>query len=255
MTLDQFRPTPQQPRGTELSLGGFLLLALAAVVVGAAVVVTYILTSSKEPSQEPSPEVAEAIAAATAPRETGPTLELDDGTWTDADIRRCSEEAAAAAEAAAKRWFDAVSAHREGLGSPSADMVKNTAYLLCSASHKPTHLCQRYWRERFVEAIKQHAKAFREVSSQAYWTMHSVAERARNDGTLDEAEWQAITDDLRQTTHEVAEMHEEIVTAFRGLIADGIIDPDDFGKFFGLGIPPEIAKMIGGARAQRNRCG
>lgn len=255
MTLDQFRPTPQQPRGSELSLGGFLLLAVAAVVVGAAVVITYVVTSSTESSQEASSEVAEAIAAATAPRETGPSLEIDDGTWTDADIKRCSEEAAAAADAAAKRWFNAVSAHREGLGSPSAGMVKNTAYLLCNASHKPTHLCRPYWRKRFNEAIKEHAKAFREVSSQTYWTMQSVAERARTDGTLEEPEWQAITDDLRQTTREVAEMHQDIVAAFRGLIADGIIDPDDFGNFFGLGIPSDIAKMIGGTRPIRDRCG
>lgn len=253
--MDQFRPTPQLSRGNELSFGGFVLLAAVAGVVGAAIVVTYILTSSQPSSRSTSGDVAEAIAAATAPRETGPALEIDDGSWTEADIKRCNEEAAAAADAADKRWAAAVSAGRAGMGSPSAKMVEDTAYLLCTASHKPRHLCKRYWRGGFMKAIKSHAAAFRDVKSQTYWTIHSVTERARHDGTLEESEWEAIATGLRQTTQEVADMHAEIVTAFRRLIADGIIDPNDFGVFFGLGIPPDIAEMIGDARAERSLCG
>jgi hypothetical protein len=49
-------------------------------------------------------------------------------------------------------------------------------------------------------------------------------------------------------------MHEEIIAAFRALITDGIIDADDFGVFFGLGIPPDIGAMIGDARPVRNLC-
>lgn len=253
--MDQFRPTPQLSRGNEPSLGRFVLLAAVAGIVGAAVVVTYILTSSQPSSQGASQDVAEAIAAATAPRETGPVLKIDDGSWTEADIRGCSEEAAAAADAADKRWAAAVSAGRAGAGSPSSEMVKDTAYLLCTASHKPRHLCKRYWRSGFMKAIKEHAAAFRDVKSQTYWTMHAVTERARHDGTLEQSEWEAITTGLRQTTQEVADMHEEIVAAFRRLIADGIIDPKDFGVFFGLGIPPDIAEMVGGTRAERSLCG
>jgi hypothetical protein len=253
--VDQFRPTPQLPRGNGLSLGRFVLLAAVAGVVGAAIVVTYLLTASRPPSQDASQEVAEAIAAATAPRGTGPAIEIDDGSWTDADIRRCGEEAAAAADTADKRWATAVNAGRAGMGSPSAEMVEDTAHLLCNASHKPRHLCRRYWRGRFIKGIKDHAAAFREVRSQTYWTIHAVKERARHDGTLKQSEWEAVTTGLRQTTQEVADMHAEIVAAFRRLIADGIIDPHDFGVFFGLGIPPDIAEMIGGARAERSLCG
>jgi hypothetical protein len=81
-----------------------------------------------------------------------------------------------------------------------------------------------------------------------------VAERARRGGEESQVEWQTITDDLDQTTREVATMHDDIVAAFRSLIADGIISTDDFSAFFGFGIPSEIRKMIGDARPLRERC-
>ena len=86
------------------------------------------------------------------------------------------------------------------------------------------------------------------------WTKVHVVERARRENSDGQGEWQTITDDLDQTTREVAMMHDDIVAAFRSLIADGIISSDDFSAFFGFGIPPEIAKMVGDARPLRNRC-
>ncbi len=50
-------------------------------------------------------------------------------------------------------------------------------------------------------------------------------------------------------------MHEDIAAAFRSLVSDGIISRDDFGVFFGFGIPPDIRAMLGDARAVRNLCG
>jgi hypothetical protein len=50
-------------------------------------------------------------------------------------------------------------------------------------------------------------------------------------------------------------MHDDITAAFRTLIAEGIIDPQDFGTFFGLGIPSDIGAMIGDAKPQRHLCG
>ena len=63
-----------------------------------------------------------------------------------------------------------------------------------------------------------------------------------------------ISDDLDQTTREIGKMHDEIVAAFRSLIADGIIDPAEFSIIFGLGIPTEIGAMIGNAQPLRQRC-
>lgn len=200
-----------------------------------------------------SPDDAKAVADATARR--GPAEAprvIDDGTWTDADIRHCREEAQAAAAAAAQRRHKAVSADRVGLGGPSTNVIEHAAHLLCSATRKPTHLCGGYWNKQFVAAIKDYAIAFHEVSSQTYWSEYEMTRRAA--AIADEADWQAYTDDLRQTTHEMAQMHEAIVTTFRGLIADGIIDTGDFSVFFGLGIPPDIAAMIGDTRRLRRIC-
>jgi hypothetical protein len=216
-------------------------------VIGAAAVFGYLALSAPEPSQ--------AVAAATAPR--GPAekpTEIDDGSWTEADLKHCKAEATAAADAAAERRLFAVSADRTGLGGPSTAMIERSAGLLCSATRKPSHLCQSYWRSQFIKAIKAYATDFRDVASQAYWTSYNVAARARRAAAEDQAVLETATNDLRQTTRELGRMHEQIIAAFRALISDGIIDPDDFGVFFGLGIPPDIGAMIGDTRPVRSLC-
>ncbi len=199
---------------------------------------------------------ADAIAAVTGRRapEAAPAP-VDDGTWTDADLESCAAEATAASQAASERQLIAVSTNSTGLGGPSSDMVKMSAYLRCNITHKPLHLCKGYWHDKILDDIKEYAAAFREVSNQAYWTNYSVLERGRRDGTVEEDFWQTISDDIRQTTREMAEMHDEITQAFRARITDGIISPDEFGVFLGIGIPPDIARMIGGAEPVRDVCG
>jgi hypothetical protein len=221
---------------------------LVCGVVGAGAVVGVIAMSTPEPSP--------LLAAATGPRGS-PELrrEIDDGSWGEADLKHCKSEAKAAADAAAERRRRAVSADRAGLGGPSSAMIEQSAQLLCSASRKPLHLCKPYWRKQFIAAIKAYAEDFREVSVQTYWTDFNLSERARRRSANDQADWQTITDDLRQTTRDLARMREEIIAAFRALIADGIIDPGDFGVFFGMGIPPDVAAMIGDARRARRLCG
>jgi hypothetical protein len=133
-------------------------------------------------------------------------------------------------------------------------MVKRATHLLCTAETKPLHLCQRYWRDDFVEAIEAYAGDYRKASTSAYWTKVNIAERARKASARQQAAFQTLSDDLDQTTREVMQMHEEIVAAFRKLIADGIIRPDAFGVFLGVGIPPDIENMIGGARPTKQAC-
>lgn len=204
----------------------------------------------------PEPPPSQVIAAATGPRDAQPAVpKADDSSWTETDLKYCKSKAREAAEAADKRRLFAVSTDRVGLGGPSTSMIERSAHLLCTATRKPQHLCKSYWRKKFVKAIQEYAADFRKVSAQVYWTNYNVAERARRTSSIDKADWQAVTDDLRQTTREMARMHEDIVAAFRRLIADGIIDPDAFGVFFGLGIPPDIAKLIGEARPIRDLCG
>ena len=244
---------PQQVRGGGLSTGAFLLATLLTVAFGVGVVVAGYFWMA-EPGLPP--DVSDAVSSATGradPVEPPPTI--DDGSWTDSDIRSCKDKATAAAEIAKKRKLAAVSADRVGLGGPDPGMVERSTYLLCGTTTKPTHLCQDYWRKWFITAIREHAAEFRQVSQQAYWTKHNVAELARRDGGETESQWQTISDDLDQTTREVAKVHEDIVASFRSLVADGIILPEHFAKFLGLGIPTDIGKMIGGVTPVRNRCG
>lgn len=208
--------------------------------------------------REPGPAIDPAIVAATAPR--APIEELreiaDAGSWGEEDRAYCAEQAKVAADTAAERRLFAVSADRTGLGGPTTEIVQQAAHLSCVATRKPLHLCESYWRNQFIAAFKDYVFKFRDISRQAYWTSYSVAERARRTVAEDQQEiLETATNDLRQTTREFAEMDEKITDAFRALIADGIIDPDVFGKFFGLGIPPEIAARIGDARAVRQLCG
>jgi hypothetical protein len=240
--------TPQQPPRKRMPAGGFFLWALVTGAVGAAVVVGYLTMSS--------PESSEAVISATGPRDPSESsAEIDDGIWTDADIDRCKAEATAAREAAAERKLAAVSADRVGLGGPDAAMVERATYLLCSASRKPLHLCEGYWKKWFIETITAYATEFRQVSAQTYWTRFNLAERARHEGAANQEEWRIITDDLDQTTREVVKIHADILATFHALIADGIIEPEDFGKFFGLGIPPDVGRMIGDVRPLRELCG
>lgn len=241
---------PQQTRGEGLSAGGFLLATLLTVAFGVGVVVAGYFWMSG-PSLSP-----DAVSSATGranPAALSP--QIDDGTWSDSDISICKHMATAAAEVAAERKLAAVSADRVGLGGPDPGMVERSTYLLCGATTKPTHLCQGYWRKWYVTAIGEHAAEFKQVAQQGYWTKYNVAERARQGAGETQSQWQTISDDLDQTTREVAKMHEDIVASLRSLVADGIILPEHFAKFLGLGIPTEIGRMIGGVTPVRNRCG
>jgi hypothetical protein len=229
---------------------GFLLAALLACAFGVgAMVGGYFLMSRPSATADVAIAVTSATTAVEPPKPVAP---VDDGSWTDADIRACKEKATKAAEVAKRRRLEAVSQDRVGLGAPDPGMVERATYLLCGATHKPLHLCKDYWRNWLINAIKAYAKEFREVAMSSYWTKVHVAERARRENA--DVQWQTITDDLDQTTREVAMMHDDIVAAFRLLIADGIISSDDFSVFFGFGIPTEIRKMIGDARPLRDRC-
>ena len=247
------RPTPQISRGGGLSGSGFLVAALLAGAFGVGVVVAGFFWMARPVV---APDVSEAVTSATSRSEPLKTVApVDDGTWTDSDIRSCRDEAAAAAEVAKRRRLAAVSDDKIGLGGPDPAMIERTTYLLCGATHKPLHLCHNYWHGWFIQALKTYAKEFRDISTSSYWTKVHVAERAQRESVESAGEWQTITDDLDQTTREVATMHSDIVAAFRSLIADGIVSPDEFGAFFGFGIPTEIGKMIGDARPLRDRCG
>ncbi len=245
------RQAPQQRRAEGLSSGGFLLAALLTCAFGVgAVVAGYFWMKS-------SPQSADAVLAATG--KSGPTIApptVDNGSWTDEDIKGCSDAAAAAAEVAKKRRLAAVSGDRVGLGGPDADLVQRSTYLLCGSTRKPLHLCQNYWRDWYMGAIREHAKDFNKITTSAYWTKVSVADRARKAAAgANGQQWQAVSDDLDQTTREVGKMHDGITAAFRSLITDGIIDPGDFGNVLGFGIPPDVGAMIGDARAERHLCG
>lgn len=247
------RPVPQQRRGDSLSGAGLVLAALLAVAFGVGVVIAGYAWLAW-PKAEP-PEISAAVTSATGRsdlRGAVPTAPVDDGAWTDADIGGCSKEAGAAAEVAKRRRLAAVSADRVGLGGPDPAMVERSTYLLCGATRKPLHLCQPYWRDWFIKAIKAHVKEFKDVSTQSYWTRVAVAERARRETG---AAWQSLSDDLDQTTRDVAKTHAEIVAAFQALIKDGIISRDDFGVVLGFGIPSDIKAMMGEARPLRERCG
>ncbi len=248
-----FAPPAQLTERESTFGGGFLLLAALTVALGVGIGVAGYLWHSPKPSDA----VSDAVASATAPRETpmalAPLPELDDGSWTDADLHRCSEEAAAAADAASKRKLAAVSADRVGLGAPDPKMVERSAYLLCSIANKPGHLCKSYWHDKLVDAIRLYASDFHNVSKSAYWTKVSLAERTRVD--VGNKDLRVMADDIDQTTRDVMKMNDEIVTALRALVANGIVQKSEFGRFLGLGVPPDIATMLGDGPAVRHVCG
>jgi hypothetical protein len=245
----------QAPRESPLA-GGFMLLAVAALVVGGAGVGGFMLLSSKPAP----PDVAtDLLSAATGRRDasapaTAPA-EVDDGTWGDADLRRCDTEAADAAEAASKRKLAAVSANRVGLGAPEASFVQRAAYLLCSARNKPRHLCQRYWHDRLVDGVKAYAREFADVRQSAYWTKVGLAEQARASSSASQEALRATAADIDQTTRDVMKLNQEIADALRLLVANGILSRDDFGFVFGFGVPPDIRTLLGDGQAVRNVCG
>jgi hypothetical protein len=247
---DQYRRlAPQQRRLEGLSGGIFAIAALLTCAFGVGVVVAGYFWLHSAP-----PQVSQAVLSATG--EINPAAvrkPVDNGSWTDEDIKNCSDQANAAAENAKRRKLAAVSSDRVGLGGPDADTVQRATYLLCGSTHKRLHLCQSYWHEWYMQAIKEHAADFETIATSAYWTKVDIAEQARRQANGQK--WKTVTDDLDQTTREIGKMHDDITGAFRSLITDGIIDPADFGVFFGMGIAPNIAAMIGNARPARHLCG
>jgi len=241
-------PTPQQPKEEGLSIGLVLLVVLVASLIGGVAVFGYAML------RPAPPETLDAIVSATAPRGTSDPLaelELEDRSWTDSDLQLCKGEATAAKEAATARKRAAANAGRVDLG-PDPAMIERATYLLCGATRKPLHLCESYWKRWFVDAMMAYAGEFRQVSSEAYWTRFNLAERGR------EAEnpelWQVVTDDLAQTMRDLAALHEEITAALRARIVDGIVEPEDFGKVLGFGIPSGVKQMIGDTKPVRQLC-
>jgi hypothetical protein len=246
---DQYRRlAPQQRRSEGLSGGVFMIAALLTCAFGVGVVVAGYFWLHTPPRL--SQTVLSATGHASQPAAPKP---VDNGSWTDEDIKACSDQANAAAENAKRRKLAAVSSDRVGLGGPDADTVQRATYLVCGSTHKPLHLCQSYWHDWYMQAIKEHAADFEKISTSAYWTKVNIAEKAQRQANGQS--WQSLSDDLDQTTREIGKMHDDITTAFRSLISDGIVDPADFGVFFGLGIAPDIAAMIGDAKAKRHLCG
>jgi hypothetical protein len=200
------------------------------------------------------PQVSQAVLSATGHiNQPAAPKPVDNGSWTDEDIKNCSDQANAAAENAKRRKLAAVSADRVGLGGPDADTMQRATYLLCGSTHKRLHLCQSYWHDWYMQAIKEHAADFEKIATSAYWTKVSIAEKAQREANG--RRWLSVSDDLDQTTREIGKMHDDITAAFRSLITDGIIDPAEFGVFFGMGIAPNIGAMIGDAHPARHLCG
>lgn len=248
---DQYRRlAPQQRRSEGLSGGIFMIAALLTCAFGVGVVVAGYFWLHSTP-----PQVSQAVLSATGHvNSAAPPKPVDDGSWTDEDIKSCSDKANAAADNAKRRKLAAVSADQVGLGGPDPETVQRATYLLCGSTQKRLHLCQSYWHDWYMGAIKEHAADFEKIATSAYWTKVTIAEKARREANGGQS-WQSLSDDLDQTTREVSKMHDDITAAFRSLITDGIIDPADFGVFFGMGIAPNIAAMIGGAKPARHLCG
>src|SRR5262245_42766335 len=100
------RPVPPDVRGGGLSSGAFLLATMLTVAFGVGVVVAgYLWMGGSEVSED----VSEAVSAATSQAEPVEAPKpVDDGAWTDADIRNCKDKATEAGEVAKKRKLAAV---------------------------------------------------------------------------------------------------------------------------------------------------
>ena len=134
------------------------------------------------------------------------------------------DKANAAAEAAKARKLAAVSADQVGLGGPEPEMVERATYLLCGATQKRLHLCQDYWRGWFERRSRTTPRISPASPPRPTGRESALQEQARRNAG-DAKTWQTVTNDLDQTTREIGRMHDDITAAFRGLIADGIIDP------------------------------
>ena len=133
--------------------------------------------------------------------------------------------------------------------------MQRATYLLCGATRKRLHLCESYWRDWFINAIKKHALDFKAISTSAYWTKVTIADRARKASGHRPAAMQTLSDDLDQTTPRGRQDARRHHCGVPLPDSDGIIDPGEFGVVLGFGIPPEIAAMIGGAQPERQLCG
>lgn len=248
-----FAPT-STPRDSGFG-GGFLLLVVAMLAIGVGAGGAVVFFRSPAPAVVvPADLLASVTGKRTLPADKPPAPAVDPRSWSDEDLSRCGAEATAAAEAASQRKLAAVSADRVGLGAPDAKMVERVAFLRCSMRNKPLHFCNDYWRGGLIDGIKAHAVEFSGVAASAYWTRVNLADRVRQDAAAN-PEMRTIANDLDQTTREVRTMHEDITTALRYLVTSGIIARDDFGNFFGLGIPPDVGAMLGDARPTHNACG
>ena len=227
---------PQEVRGGGISTGAFLLATLLTVAFGVGIVVAGYFWMA---GPGLAPDITDAVTSATGRADPAEApAPVDDGTWTDADIETARTKRRPRPRSPRSESSPHVSADRVGLGGPDSGMVERSTYLLCGA----TTQANASLPELLAEVVHHgHPGACGRVQAGLAASVLEQAQRsgagARVEAAESQPQWQAISDDLDQTTREVATMHEEIVASFRSLVADGIILPEHFAKFLGLGIP------------------
>ncbi len=229
-----------KPSRAPVPLGGLLDLAVVAVAMIAVASLGYygVVTWFAPRSPQPAP-------AATVAHLPQSSIE----PWTEADTSICQARARKAAGEPVPA--DLALAQR----SVTEGFAGMTTMIACRMTTRSERFCDPTEKKKLVAMVNDYLGRVDMITVGLGVQGAPMAVVGAIVGG-EPALGSSIYEMQRESTMTFMELHDKKITAaLQALARDGIVAPDDFAAFMGMGIPKAVTRMFGGVEAERHVCG
>lgn len=169
-------------------------------------------------------------------------------TWTDEDSATCETRARRASQEPLPA--DAILTQR----SVTDGFPAMATRVACRLSIKPTRFCNPEQKQELVAMVDDYLERVDLIVLGL--NAQGAPLKLMSEFMGAEAKMgSAVYDMQAQSTIKVMEQHDKkVTTALQALTRDGIVSPDDFAAFLGMGVPKRIKTMLGGVTVEQHVC-
>ncbi len=228
-----------KPARAPIRLGGLLDVAVVAVAMIAVATLGYYGVATWFAPRPPQPAPAATVAL------LQPSIE----PWTEADTSICQARARKAAGEPVPA--DLALAQR----SVTEGFAGMTTMIACRMTTKSERFCNPTEKKKLVAMVNDYLGKVDMITVGLGVQGAPMAVVGAIVGG-EPALGSSIYEMQRENTMKFMELHDKKITAaLQSLGRDGIVAPDDFASFMGMGIPKAVTRMFGGVEAERHVCG
>ena len=237
--VSEMRSGGKPPRAP-MQLGGLLDFAVIAIAAIAVASLGYFGVTVWLAPQGPPPAPATAVAQV-------PQAMIE--PWTEADTSICQ---ARARKAANEPVPDDLALSQRSVTEGFAGM---TTMIACRMTIKSERFCDPREKEKLVAMVNDYLTRVDLITVGLGVQGAPMALMGAVMGGEPEA-GSTIYEMQREGTMKFMALHDErVVAALQSLARDGIVVPEDFAQFMGMGIPKAVTRMFGDVEAERHVCG